>query len=271
MPTLPLFQVDAFTDTVLKGNPAAVMPLPEWLPDEMLQALAAENNLSETAFVVAEGGEEEGTWAIRWFTPLCEVPLCGHATLAAAFVLFEHLGFAGDVLRLTTRERGVLTVRRGDGGWLVMDFPAGQVRRTLIPEGIERMIGARPLEAVKMGPDDLIVVLDSAERVRTLVPHLQAFPQFRLRGLLVTAEADHDDAADIVCRYYAPGYGIAEDPVTGSVHTFLVPFWAPRLGKPEILSRQVSARGGLLYCRDLGERTEIAGHAVLYLRGEVTL
>lgn len=268
MPTLPLFQVDAFTDTVLKGNPAAVMPLPEWLPEETLQALAAENNLSETAFVVPEG---EGTYAIRWFTPMCEVPLCGHATLASAFVLFEHLGFAGDVLRLSTRERGTLEVRRGEGGRLVMNFPAGQVKRTVIPEGIERVIGARPLEAVRMGAEDLIVVLDSAERVRTLVPRLQAFPQFRLRGLLVTAEADADDAADIVCRYFAPGYGIAEDPVTGSVHTFLVPFWAPRLGKAEIVSRQVSARGGVLHCRDLGERTEIAGDAVLYLRGEVTL
>lgn len=268
MPTLPLFQVDAFTDTVLKGNPAAVMPLPQWLPDETLQALAAENNLSETAFVVAA---DDGSHAIRWFTPMCEVPLCGHATLASTFVLFEHLGFAGEILRLTTRERGTLEVRRGEGGRLVMDFPAGKLKPAIIPEGIDRLLGARPMEAAKMGQDDMIVVLDSAERVRTLAPHLQGLPHFRLRGLLVTAEAAKDDEADIVCRYFAPGYGIAEDPVTGSVHTFLVPFWAPRLGKAEILSRQVSAREGLLHCRDLGERTEIAGSAVLYLRGEVTL
>lgn len=268
MPTLPLFQVDAFTDTVLKGNPAAVMPLDAWLPDATLQALAAENALSETAFIVPDG---DGGYAIRWFTPLCEVPLCGHATLASAFVLFEHLGFTGDVLRFSTRERGVLEVRRGPGGRIVMDFPAGPLKRALMPEGLDRLLGARPLEAVKMGADDLIVVLDSAERVRTLAPHLQHLPHFKLRGLLVTAEAAPEDGADIVCRYFAPGYGIAEDPVTGSVHTFLVPFWAPRLGKAEIVSRQVSARGGTLYCRDLGERTEIAGDAVLYLRGEVRL
>jgi PhzF family phenazine biosynthesis protein len=267
MPTLPLFQVDAFTDRVLTGNPAAVMPLAEWLPDDVLQALAAENNLAETAFFVAEG---DG-YAIRWFTPLCEVPLCGHATLASAFVLFTQLGFSGDVVRFTTRERGTLEVRRGPGGRLVMDFPAGATKRSIMPEGIERLIGARPMEAVKMGDDDILAVLDSADRVRTLVPRLTAFAGFKLRGLLVTAEAAPEDEANIVCRYFAPGYGIPEDPATGSAHTFLVPFWAPRLGKTEIASRQLSPRGGRLYCRHLSERTEIAGDAVLYMRGEVTL
>ncbi len=267
MPTLPLFQVDAFTDRVLTGNPAAVMPLAEWLPDDLLQALAAENNLSETAFFVPDGDGH----AIRWFTPSCEVSLCGHATLASAFVLFEHLGFAGDVVRFSTRERGVLEVRRDPGGRLVMDFPAGVTKRAIMPEGIERLVGGRPLEAVKMGDDDLLVVLDSAERVRTLVPRLTAFAGFKLRGMVVTAEAASEDNADIVCRYFGPGYGVPEDPATGSIHTFLVPFWAPRLGKTEIVSRQVSARGGRLYCRALGERTEIAGDAVLYLRGEVSL
>lgn len=267
MPTVPFFQVDAFTDTVLTGNPAAVMPLEAWLPDDMLQKLAAENNLSETAFFVPEG---DG-FALRWFTPVCEVPLCGHATLSAAFVLFEQLGYDRDAIRFSTRERGILEVRRGPGGRLIMDFPTGQTKRTLMPERIERLIGARPLEAAKMGDDDLILVLDSADRVRGLKPNLGGFPAFKLRGLLVTAEAAPEDGADIVCRYFAPGYGIAEDPATGSVHTFLVPFWAPRLGKAEIASRQVSPRGGRLYCRDLGARTEIAGDAVLYLRGEVTL
>lgn len=269
MPTLPLFQVDAFTDRVLRGNPAAVMPLPEWLPDDTLLALAAENNLSETAFVVADG---DG-FAIRWFTPTCEVELCGHATLSAAFVVFEHLNWPGDEVRFSTRARGILTVRRGEAGRLVMDFPAGKTKAVMFPLGLERLLGGpRGMEVAGVGDDDLLVVLGSAEEVRRLSPRLSAFAGFKLRGLIVTAEADGmEEGADIVCRYFAPGYGIPEDPVTGSIHTVLVPFWAPRLGKTEIVSRQVSARGGTLYCRHLGERTEIAGQAVLYLRGEVTL
>jgi PhzF family phenazine biosynthesis protein len=267
MPTLPFYQVDAFTDRPLAGNPAAVMPLDAWLPDAMLQAIAAEHNLAETAFFVAEGD----AFAIRWFTPLCEVPLCGHATLASAHVVFEHRGQGGAVVTFRTRERGDLTVRRGAGRRLIMDFPAGKVRPSLIPEDLHRVLGARPLEVVKVDDDDLLVVLDGPQAVRALTPAVSAFPRVKARGIIVTAEAAAEAEEDIVCRYFAPGWGIAEDPVTGSIHTWLVPFWARRLGKEALVSRQVSARGGTLYCRDLGDRTEIAGDAVLVLKGDMTL
>lgn len=268
MTTLPFFQVDAFTRRPLAGNPAAVMPLDAWLPEETMQAVANENNLAETAFFVRE---EEGVYAIRWFTPLCEVPLCGHATLASAFVLFEHLGFAGPEITFRTRERGDLRVRRGGEGRIVLDFPAGATTRAVIPEGLDRVLGARPMEVVKVLDDDLLVVLDSPQAVRDLAPMVSAFPRVDARGIIVTAEAEPTVEADFVCRYFAPGWGIAEDPVTGSIHTWLVPFWAKRLGKADLVSHQVSARGGVLYCRDAGERTEIAGHAVLTIKGEFTL
>lgn len=267
MQTLPLYQVDAFTRRALAGNPAAVMPLESWLPEETMQAIASENNLAETAFFVREGD----AYAIRWFTPLCEVPLCGHATVASAFVLFNHLGYEGDSITFTTRERGDLHVTRGEEGRIILDFPAAQTRPSMIPDGLDQILGARPLEVVKIKENDLLVVLDSAQSVRTLAPHLQLFPRLEARGIVVTAEAEPDADEDIVCRYFAPGWGIAEDAVTGSIHTWLVPFWAKRLGKSEILSHQVSARGGLLYCRDAGERTEIAGHAVLTVKGEFYL
>lgn len=267
MPTLPLYQVDAFTRRPLAGNPAAVMPLEDWLPDETMQAIANENNLAETAFFVPQGD----SYAIRWFTPLCEVPLCGHATVASAHVLFEVLGYGGDTITFTTRERGDLRVTRDADGRIVLDFPAGVTRPTMIPEALDGILGARPLEVVTIKDDDLLVVLDTPEAVRTLAPQLQRFPELGARGVVVTAEAAAGEAADIVCRYFAPGWGIAEDAVTGSVHTWLVPFWAKRLGKPEIVSHQVSARGGMLYCRDAGPRTEIAGHAVLTVKGEFYL
>lgn len=267
MPILPLFQVDAFTTEPLKGNPAAVMPLDTWLPDDTMQALAAENNLSETAFFVPH---EEG-YAIRWFTPTCEVQLCGHATLASAFVLFEYLAYGEESVRFYTRERGVLDVHQGEGRRLIMDFPSGTTKAAVIPEAMDRVLGARPLEVHKVGTDDFLVVLDSPRVVRTLTPNVAAFGRLNAKGVMVTAEAGRDDGCDFVVRYFAPGHGIAEDPVTGSIHTYLVPFWAKRLGRRDLVSRQVSARGGVLYCRDLGERTEIAGDAVLYMEGRVTL
>ncbi len=268
MPTYPFFQVDAFTTRPLAGNPAAVMPLESWLPDETMQAIAQENNLSETAFFVREA---EGVYAIRWFTPQLEVPLCGHATLASSFVLFEQLGYGGKTITFRTRERGDLIVRREADGRIVMDFPAAKTRTSIIPEGLDRVLGARPLEVMKVKEDDLLVVLGSARSVRDLTPVLSALPRVNARGVIVTAEADDTDEADFVCRYFAPGWGIAEDPVTGSIHTWLVPFWAKRLGKDILVSHQVSPRGGVLYCRDAGDRTEIAGYGVLTVKGEFSL
>lgn len=267
MPTLPLYQVDAFTRRPLAGNPAAVMPLDEWLPEDTMQAIANENNLAETAFIVREGDVH----AIRWFSPLCEVPLCGHATLASAFVLFEHLGVTAETITFRTRERGDLHVRRGGEGRIVMDFPAGKVTRSMVPEGLDRILGARPMEVVKVLADDLLVVLDTPQAVRDLAPMVSAFPRVKARGIIVTAEAEPGGDADFICRYFAPGWGIAEDSVTGSIHTWLVPFWAKRLGRTALISHQVSARGGVLYCQDQGERTEIAGDAVLTMKGEMFL
>lgn len=268
MPTFSLYQVDAFADQLFKGNPAAVMPLDAWLPDETLQVLAAENNLSETAFFVPEG---DG-YAIRWFTPSTEVPLCGHATLASAYVLFNELGHVGDTIVFSTRERGQLTVRRGEGGQIILDFPASKTRSAVMPELMTRTIGTRGLEVARVKDDeDMLVVVDSPDHVRTMVPSHAGIYNMKLRGLVVTAEAGPDDGCDFVCRYFAPGYGIPEDPVTGSIHTFLVPFWSKRLGRSELVSHQVSARGGVLHCRDLGERIEIAGTGILYMKGEVFL
>lgn len=268
MARYPIYRVDAFTDRPLAGNPAAVMPLESWLPEETMQAVAAENNLSETAYFVREGD----AYAIRWFTPTCEVPLCGHATLASSWVIFERLDPDARSIRFTTRERGDLVVTRGEAGRLVMDFPAAPTKAMIVPEGLDRLLGARSLEVHKVRDKDMLVVLDSADTVRRLSPDVSAVPRtLGISGVIVTAEADVGSGADFVCRYFAPGHGVAEDPVTGSIHTFLVPFWAKRLGKTELVSHQLSARGGVLYCRDRGERTEIAGDAVLTLEGEVIL
>ncbi|GAB3449112.1 PhzF family phenazine biosynthesis protein [Insolitispirillum peregrinum] len=270
--TVPLYQVDAFTNVALKGNQAAVMPLNAWLPDDKLAAIAAENNLAETAFLVAEPAGGEADYEIRWFTPSCEVPLCGHATLASAHVIFQHLSPQRDTVVFRTRQRGLLTVRRGDDGLLVMDFPTSKLRPMIIPEALDAVLRSPVLEVMRYDGDDLFVVLDSPARVKALAPQLTAFAEVKARGIIVTAEANRDqDGCDFVCRYFAPGWGIDEDPVTGSIHTALVPFWARRLGRDSLISRQVSRRGGTLYCRALGDRTEIAGHSVLYLSGQVYL
>lgn len=269
MPTYPFFRVNAFTSEPFKGNPAAVMILTEWLPDSVLQAIATEINLAETAFVVAKGRDFE----LRWFSPTVEISLCGHATLATAHVLFEELGYSEPDLWFNTRERGTLVVRRDEASArLVMDFPATPIRPTLVPDTLVAILGVRPVEVLRIRPDrDFLVILDSVEAVRTLKPDLAAFESLKVDAIAVTAEAEPDAEEDIVCRYFGPGYGIPEDPVTGALHTWLVPMWAKRLGKEAVISRQMSPRGGLLYCRDLGERVEIAGDAILTLRGEIVL
>lgn len=268
MPTYPIYQVDAFTDHVFRGNPAAVMPLKEWLPEETMQALAAENNLSETAFFVPEG---DG-YAIRWFTPVTEVPLCGHATLASSFVLFNQLGHKGNEIRFYSRERGTLVVRRGEDGMIVLDFPGSPIKPVVIPELMHRAIGMRPLETARVkGDEDFLVVVESAQAVRTMELSYPALYNMKAKGIVVTAEAGPGDECDFVCRYFAPGWGLPEDPVTGSIHTFLVPFWSKRLGRSDLVSHQVSERGGVLRCRHLGDRVEMAGRGVLYMTGEVTL
>jgi len=258
---IPLFQVDAFAQRVFHGNPAAVCPLDHWIPDETLQAIAAENNLSETAFVVAE---DDG-WRIRWFTPACEVDLCGHATLAAAWVLFtEHLGDADSV---TFHSRsGPLTVRREPGERLALDFPALRGEPVEDTTALAEALGAAPVEA--LGAMDYLAVLETEAQVRGLAPDLAALAHLDRRGVIVTAPGTD---VDFVSRFFAPAAGVPEDPVTGSAHAMLTPYWAARLEKSYLVAAQLSARGGTLYCEDRGPRVIIAGDARLYMSGNIDI
>jgi PhzF family phenazine biosynthesis protein len=238
------------------------MPLAAWLPEATLQAIAAENNLSETAFFVPQG---DG-FHLRWFTPKCEVRLCGHATLAAAFVLFTELEPGRAAVRFDTLS-GPLFVRQVDGR-LEMDFPAIPVQALPAPPpGLAEALGLAPQEWHFSAVDrnHYAVYVNEAE-VRALRPDFARLAPLVTHGIVATAPGDRADCAS---RYFAPGYGIDEDPVTGSIHAALVPFWAYRLGKPHILAHQVSARGGVLFCEDRGERVAIAGHAVKYLVGSI--
>ena len=253
---IPIYQVDAFAQRPFEGNPAAVCPLPAWLPDGLMQSIAAENNLSETAFFVAEGAG----YAIRWFTPVEEVALCGHATLASAFVLFECLGFTGERICFTSRS-GALAVSR-EGSQLVLDFPAQRARPCAIPDGLVEAFGVAPAECLKH--DDYLVIFDDQETVVRAAPRMDLLARLDCRGIIISAAGSEHD---FVSRFFAPRVGVPEDPVTGSAHTVLTPYWAARLGKLRLRARQVSARGGELECTLQGERVLIAGHAVKYLEG----
>ena len=254
---LPLYQVDAFASEVFRGNPAAVCPLGSWLDEALMQRIALENQLSETAFFVREGG----AYRLRWFTPSEEVDLCGHATLASAHVLFEELGFDGEELRFLTRS-GELRVTRAGAGY-VLDFPARPASPTSGGRELAAALGApAPLE-VHEGPYWMAVYPDEAA-VRALSP------DFKALALLppVIATAPGTDV-DFVSRFFAPSFGVDEDPVTGSAHCTSTPYWAERLGRDELVARQVSARGGELRCALRGDRVAVAGDAVLYLRGTI--
>src|SRR5574342_564458 len=255
---LPIYQVDAFASRVFAGNPAAVVPLAAWLPDATLQAIAAENNLSETAFLVPEGGE----WAIRWMTPEVEVDLCGHATLASAHVVFERLD-AGRRRVVFRSASGEPAVRR-DGDRLAMTFPRRPAETCPAPPALARALGRAPLAVLRSR--DYLAVLPGEEEVRGLAPDLAAVRELEAQGLIVTAPGR---SADFVSRYFAPQAGIPEDPVTGSAHSTLVPYWSARLGKGDLHGLQVSRRGGDLFCRDLGHAVEIAGRAAMYLEGTI--
>lgn len=256
---LPLFVVDSFADRPFSGNPAAVVPLSAWLPDETLRGIAAENALSETAFPVRKG---EG-WHLRWFSPKVEVELCGHGTLATAFVL-ESLGFPAP-WRFESAS-GPLTVVR-DGPRLVMDFPAWASRPADPPAGLAEALGAAPLEV--HCARDWICVFESPERVAGLSPDFARIAA--LPGGRVLATARGGEGVDITSRNFTAKFGVPEDPVTGAAHTQLVPFWAPRLGKTALVCRQASARGGILWTELAGDRVRIGGLARLYAKGEIEL
>lgn len=266
MPTFPLYQVDAFTSERFRGNPAAVVPLEAWLSDETLQAIAAENNLAETAFYVPLTPTSQGLtpdFHLRWFTPKVEVALCGHATLASAFVLFRLLGREGGEVTFHSQS-GPLWVK-DDGRMLTLDFPVRDPERISPPSFLGQALGLAPLEVWMNG--DVLALLGSEAEVRALEPRME--PLLKLpRGLIVTAPGDE---VDFVSRFFAPAAGIPEDPVTGSAHCLLTPFWESRLGKSELRARQVSSRGGELWCRRDGDRVHIAGEAVLYLSGTIHL
>ena len=261
--TLPIYQIDAFSDRPFAGNPAAVCPLPEWLPAETMQAIAAENNLAETAFFVPQTGND---YEIRWFTPAVEVELCGHATLASAHVLYQHLGFTGSEIVFHSKS-GPLRVLRENDGRLTLDFPSRPPQPLAThPAGLLDGLGATPLQ-VLAGPD-LIALFATEAEVRAIQPNQAQLAQVEYRGIIATAPAA-DAETDFVSRFFGPRVGVPEDPVTGSAHTTLVPYWAEKLGKTTLKARQVSARGGELWCELRGERVLISGYAVTYLRGEI--
>ncbi|MCW3474113.1 PhzF family phenazine biosynthesis protein [Limobrevibacterium gyesilva] len=253
--------VDAFADRVFRGNPAAVVPLEAFLPDAVMQAIAAENNLSETAFVVRDG---EG-YRLRWFTPTIEVELCGHATLATAFVLAER----GDPAPFAFQTRsGVLTVTREDGRF-VLDFPAWRVVSADPPPGIAAALGATPREVHRAR--DWICVFDDPATVAALRPNHALVAALPGERLIATAAGGTEPGIDVTSRYFAAKIGIPEDPVTGAAHVQLVPFWAERLGRTRLVCRQASARGGTLWCELAGDRVRLGGTAVAYARGEILL
>ncbi len=258
---LTLYQVDAFTDTQFHGNPAAVCPLTAWLDDELLQAIAEENNLSETAFYVPEGDH----FLIRWFTPICEVDLCGHATLATGYVLFHHRNYAGPTITFSSRS-GRLTVRK-EGENLILDFPADNPVPVPSPPGLAEAMGVPPLEVYR-GKDDFLAIYTDQTVVENLRPDYARVEKIPCRGIIVTAPGNN---VDFVSRFFGPQSGIAEDPVTGSAHTTLVPYWSKRLGKTTLLATQVSKRRGDLRCVLKANRVEIGGRACTYMVGEITL
>ena len=259
---IPIFQVDAFASRVFAGNPAAVCVLDKWLDDHLLQNIAAENNLSETAFIV----KNEDTFELRWFTPTIEVILCGHATLATAFVLFNFYHHPDNTVHFQTRHRGLLSVSR-QGDLLEMDFPAIPIFSQSPPRGLVRALEVEPLE-IYGSDEDMLVVLDSEQVVGRVSPDFALLGQVDCRGVIITAQGEK---CDFVSRFFGPRVGINEDPVTGSAHCVLIPYWAEKLNKTSLHALQISNRRGELFCQHKGQRVQISGRAALYLRGEIFL
>lgn len=266
---IPLYQVDAFTGEVFRGNPAAVCPLERWLEPRIMQAIAEENHLSETAFLVraepaAAGTPAGGDYHIRWFTPEAEVDLCGHATLASAHVVFRWLEPARTSVSFQSRSGPLVVERAGD--LLAMEFPSRPPGACDAPVGLAAALGGTPQETLMSR--DLLAVYPREEDVRALRPDFERIRALGAHGVIVTAPGSD---CDFVSRFFAPLLGVPEDPVTGSAHCTLIPYWARRLGKRTLHARQVSARGGELFCEDLGERVIIAGRAAPYLQGTIEI
>lgn len=258
---IKFYQVDAFTDKLFGGNPAGVCPLEEWLPDDVMQNIAFENNLAETAFFIIN----EKDFELRWFTPLSEVDLCGHATLATAHVIFNHLGYSREKIVFHSRS-GELTVKQNED-LLVLNFPADNTRKIEIVEELYNGFGKKPLEMFK-GKTDYMLVYETQKDIEDMIPDFNLIEKSKARGVIVTAKGDE---VDFVSRFFAPLVGINEDPVTGSAHTTLIPYWAEKLGKKELTAMQLSNRKGNLLCKLINGRVEIAGNAVTYLEGSIKI
>jgi predicted PhzF superfamily epimerase YddE/YHI9 len=258
---IPIYQVDAFTSRLFSGNPAAVCPLEKWLPDEQMQSIAAENNLAETAFFVPDG---DGRYRLRWFTPQVEVDLCGHATLASAFIVLNDLTSGANSVRFETKSGTLMVSREGD--LFSLDFPA----RPPLPcdpcPGLLSAVGGRP-ESV-LAADDYLLIYRSEEEVRALKPKMDGLMNIDRFAVIVTAPGQQ---VDFVSRFFAPAKGVPEDPVTGRAHCTLIPYWSKRLEKPKLHALQVSPRGGELFCEDRGDRVIISGRAVRFLEGTLCL
>jgi len=255
-----IYQIDAFTDQLFGGNPAAIVPLDTWLPDDLLQSIAAENNLSETAFIVLK---DKFNFHIRWFTPTIEVDLCGHATLAAAHAYYEHLNFSHHEMKFDSKS-GPLTVRKEETNY-ILNFPADQLKKAYeYNTEFEKILKTKVLESYQ-GKSDFMVVLANEEAVSSLQPDFLKLRQIPARGLIATAKGIE---VDFVSRCFYPQSGINEDPVTGSAHTTMVPFWAEKLTKNRLVAKQLSNRGGTLQCKYLGSRVEIGGNAVTFMIGD---
>jgi PhzF family phenazine biosynthesis protein len=258
---IPIYQVDAFASRVFSGNPAAVCPLEKWLPDEQMQSIAAENNLAETAFLVPDG---DGRYQLRWFTPAVEVDLCGHATLAAAYIILNDRTPSAPSIRFETKS-GTLTVSR-EGDLFSLDFPARPPLPCEPCPGLVSALGGQP-EAV-LAARDYLVVYGSEEEVRALRPNMEALMSIDRFAVITTGPGKQ---VDFVSRFFAPAKGVPEDPVTGSAHCTLIPYWSKRLGRSRLHALQVSPRGGELWCEDRGDRVIISGRAVRFLEGTICL
>lgn len=259
--TLPIYVVDAFTSKLFSGNPAAVVPLKTWLDDVTLQNIASENNLSETAFFV----KEETNYHIRWMTPVNEVPLCGHATLASAFIIFNYIEKDSTQVKFMSKS-GELIVDREDE-LLSLNFPTNKSKKIEVSDAIRNCFDKEPIEVMKNG-FYILIIFDSEEYIRNVNPDFELVKKIYEHGVIISAKGSQ---TDFVSRMFAPNEGINEDPVTGSSHTVLVPYWSEKLGKKKFRALQVSKRGGELFCEELGERTKISGRAVLYSMGNLFL
>lgn len=256
---IPIYQVDAFTSQVFRGNPAAVCPLEFWLEDHLLLNIAAENNLSETAFFI----EKDDYFEIRWFTPKVEVNLCGHATLASAHVIFNHRNYQKEEIIFQSKS-GMLKVFR-EGKNLVLDFPTAKISAAIIKQEIRIALGEIPVAVYQSG-SKLLALYENEKTVAGIQPDFEKLKNVGFMGIIITAPGD---SVDFVSRFFAPGVGINEDPVTGSAHTLLIPFWAERLGKSTLKAHQISQRTGELECELKGDRVWIGGKAITYLTGQI--